>query len=192
MCVSPSGDALSFVDNLGKVHLWGRTADNISFVEYPVPVEFPSSVEDTLPSLTLDDPDTPLSSVGMPYYSSELLSAWPANLAYETGLPPQRFNEKLLTGMTAVRGYLVGPWHSNGNRRYQVQKSDSTVELPRFRSEKERALAGGIEQEQVVGRFEGGEHGVPNYYKQVEIKYSKFGVEDFDFGYPPSLKNQLT
>ena len=37
--------------------------------------------------------------------------------------------------------------------------------------------------EKVVGRFEGGEGGVPNYYKKVEIKYSKFGVDDFDFGY---------
>jgi len=66
--------------------------------------------------------------------------------------------------------------------------------LPRFRSqiEKERALAGEDEEaEKVVGRFEGGEGGVPNYYKAVEIKYSKFGVDDFDFGFVPYLESKL-
>jgi PAB-dependent poly(A)-specific ribonuclease subunit 2 len=28
---------------------------------------------------------------------------------------------------------------------------------------------------------------MPSHYRKVEIKYSRFGVEDFDFGFVPFL-----
>lgn len=189
LAVSPSGDALALADNEGLLNLWGRRpADTISFAEYSKPIEWPDTPQDQLPSIDINDPEIPLSEVGMPYYSSELLSTWPAHLVYDVGLPAPRIDEKTFKGMTRQDWYLYGRWNSNGRRRYQVDKVDRVEEAPRFRSqvEKERVLAGaedGEEMEKVVGRFEGGEGGVPNYYKQVEIKYSKFGVEDFDFGY---------
>jgi hypothetical protein len=107
-------------------------------------------------------------------------------MVFDVGNPPPQINEKTLKGMTKQDWYLYGRWNQNARRRYQVDKPERVEELPRFRSqvEKERARAGEEETlEKVVGRFEGGEGGVPNYYKEVEIKYSKFGVEDFDFGY---------
>jgi len=194
LAVSPSGDALALADNEGLLNLWGRrSADTISFAEYSKPIEWPDTPQDQLPSIDINDPEIPLSEVGMPYYSSELLSTWPAHLVYDVGHPAPRIDEKTFKGMTRQDWYLYGRWNSNGRRRYQVDKVDRVEEAPRFRSqvEKERVLAGaedGEEMEKVVGRFEGGEGGVPNYYKQVEIKYSKFGVEDFDFGYSTLLR----
>ena len=188
LAVSPSGEALALADNEGLLHLWGRSSSEISFAEYSAPIEWPDAPQDHLPQIDINDPEVPLSEVGMPYYSTELLSSWPNHLLYEVGVPTPRIDEKTLKGMTRQDWYLYGRWNSNGRRRYQVDKTERVEELPRFRSqvEKERALAGADENEaveKVVGRFEGGEGGIPNYYKEVEIKYSKFGVEDFDFGY---------
>ena len=189
MSISPSGEALALADNEGIVHIWGRGTNDsaIQFTEYPAPIEWPNTPQETVPPIDINDPDTPLSEIGMPYYSTELLSSWPTHMTFEVGHPAQRIDEKALKGMARQDWYLYGRWNQPGRRRYQVDKSERVEELPRFRSqvEKERALAGEDEEssEKVVGRFEGGEGGVPNYYKKVEIKYSKFGVDDFDFGY---------
>jgi PAB-dependent poly(A)-specific ribonuclease subunit 2 len=187
MAISPSGEALALADNEGLLHIWGRgTMESIKFAEYPTPIEWPNTPQDSLPTIDINDSETPLSEIGMPYYSTELLSSWPTHMTFEVGQPTQRIDEKSLKGMARQDWYLYGRWNQPGRRRYQVDKSERVEELPRFRSqvEKERALAGDDEEasEKVVGRFEGGEGGVPNYYKKVEIKYSKFGVDDFDFG----------
>jgi PAB-dependent poly(A)-specific ribonuclease subunit 2 len=188
MAISPSGDALALADNEGLLHVWGRgTSDTVQFTEYPTAIEWPHTPQDNLPQIDINDLDTPLSEIGMPYYSTELLSAWPAHMTFEVGQPAQRIDEKSLKGMTKQDWYLYGRWNQAGRRRYQIDKSERAEDIPRFRSqvEKDRARAGedDEETEKVVGRFEGGEGGVPNYYKEVEIKYSKFGVDDFDFGY---------
>lgn len=186
MAISPSGEALALADNEGILHLWGNGSNEsgVQFNEFPTPVEWPTALQETPPAIDINDPDTPLSEVGMPYYTTELLSTWPAHTVYEVGQPTQIIDDKVLKGMTRQDWYLFGRWNQSGKKRYQVDKPEKIEELPRFRSqvEKERALTGEEEIEKVVGRFEGGDGGVPNYYKEVEIKYSKFGVEDFDFG----------
>jgi PAB-dependent poly(A)-specific ribonuclease subunit 2 len=189
MAISPSGDALALADNEGILHVWGRGAVDsaVQFSEYPTPIEWPHTPQDNLPQIDINDLDTPLSEVGMPYYTTELFSSWPSHMTFEVGQPAQRIDDKALKGMTKQDWYLYGRWNQAGRRRYQIDKSERAEELPRFRSqvEKDRARAGEEEEiEKVVGRFDGGEGGVPNYYKEVEIKYSKFGVDDFDFGYP--------
>jgi PAB-dependent poly(A)-specific ribonuclease subunit 2 len=195
MTVSPSGEAIAFADNEGILHVWGRgTSDSVvQFTEYPIPVEWPHIPQDHLPKIDVNDLETNLSAVGMPYYSTELLSSWPSHMTFEVGQMGQRIDEKSLKGLTRQNWYLYGRWNQPGRRRYQIEKSERVEELPRFRSqvEKERAFAGEDEEssEKVVGRFEGGEGGVPNYYKEVEIKYSKFGVEDFDFGFSLNIGN---
>lgn len=188
MTISPSGEAIAFADSEAIVHVWGRGTNDaaVQFSEYPTEIEWPHIPQEKLPYMDINDPESPLSSVGMPYYTSQLLSVWPSHMTFEVGQQPQRLDEKVLKTMTKRDWYLYGRWNAAGRRRYQVDKPERAEELPRFRSqvEKERALAGEEEDyEKVVGRFEGGEGGVPNYYKEVEIKYSKFGVDDFDFGY---------
>lgn len=196
MAVSPSGEALALADNEATVHVWGRgsTDSAVQFSEYASAIEWPNTPQDNLPSIDINDLDTPLSEVGMPYYNTELLSVWPNHMVFEVGHPTQRIDDKTLKGMTRQDWYLYGRWNQPGRRRYQVDKPERAEELPRFRSqvEKERALAGEDEEtsEKVVGRFEGGEGGVPNYYNQVEIKYSKFGVDDFDFGFVQYSKSR--
>ena len=67
------------------------------------------------------------------------------------------------------------------------EKAKNAIQAPKFLSEKAReagsntpdpsaraAAAGGL--------AEGSGSGVPNKYHQHEIKYSKFGIDDFDFG----------
>jgi PAB-dependent poly(A)-specific ribonuclease subunit 2 len=186
LAVSSSGEALAFADNEGLIQVWGRGTGEVQFSEYPGGIEWPNTPQDQVSAIDVNDPETPLSEVGMPYYTSELLSAWPTHMVFEVGHPTPRIDEKTLKGMARQDWYLYGRWNQPGRKRYQVDKVERAEEAPRFRSqvEKERAM-GDDEPEKVVGRFEGGEGGVPNYYKKVEIKYSRFGVEDFDFGYPP-------
>jgi len=63
-------------------------------------------------------------------------------------------------------------------------------DTPRFRSEKEKRSAS--RDRRSLAEDEAEKHkkmphdpgGMPRKYRRVEIKYSRFGIEDFDFGYP--------
>jgi PAB-dependent poly(A)-specific ribonuclease subunit 2 len=62
-------------------------------------------------------------------------------------------------------------------------------DTPKFRSEQQKELYFGKRKGSMAVALDQDDTDVdlasgivPKYYKRVEIKYSKFGVEDFDFG----------
>lgn len=132
----------------------------------------------------------------MPQYREKLLSAWPSDQVYEIGhLPPKIDPEVSKTMRPANIGYRAkNPRKGLRNQVHRTRLVDSNgtaMAVPRFLSDKAR----NGETQQNKGKSIGDiteavanvvlagstKADVPIMYRNVEIKYSKFGVDDFDF-----------
>ncbi|KAI1129895.1 PAB-dependent poly(A)-specific ribonuclease subunit PAN2 [Nemania abortiva] len=197
--IAPSGEAVALADGDCSIHLWGSPS-KIHFTEFGRPVETadtPSAVS----RVEFDAWDTPLSSIGMPYYREVLLSAWPGNMVTEVGLPPVKIDPQALATLQEREWGFYGK-NTRPLRRNQVEdvrsseSPQSTLKAPKFLSEKARELAkspaGTPAPEEIIpdiplviheSKLESHKIEVPELYQHIEIKYSKFGIDDFDFGY---------
>lgn len=142
----------------------------------------------------------PLSSVGLPYYREVLASAWP-EIVCDIGAPPAKLDAQFLAGLKAADFGLYGR-NTRPFRRNQVEDTrsvhksvNSGLKAPKFLSEKARESAKSVAKTLDVdekpeeltspvanAEVESKKSDVPVMYRNVEIKYSKFGVDDFDFG----------
>ena len=134
----------------------------------------------------------------MPYYREALLSAWPSDMVFNVGAPPAKPDPEILASLKRadIGGYAPNP---RKTRRYQVgntratQNTQGSLAAPKFLSEKAREISSEDEPERRMSdvlealnvlAVDGGNKGeIPAMYRNVEIKYSKFGVDDFDFEY---------
>lgn len=139
---------------------------------------------------------SPLNLVGMPYYREMLFSAWPSHLVSEVGAPPSKIDAGILASLkrSDIGGYASFP---RKTRRYQfedtraVQRAHDTLSAPRFLSERQkddsqghdgpRRMSDALEALGDLALGGATRRDVPVMYRNVEIKYSKFGVDDFDF-----------
>ncbi|KAF5000767.1 hypothetical protein FGRMN_1535 [Fusarium graminum] len=194
--IAPSGEAIAMTDADCVIHLWGSPT-KLHFVDLATPIEF-ATPEEPLPSIDWAN-DAPLNSIGMPHYRDTLASAWP-DIACDVGAPPVKFDTQFLSGLKATEFGLYGR-NTRGLRRNQaentrnVHKSGSSgLKAPKFLSEKARELASSNaassddKDDELISSLadmgiESKKSEVPVMYRNVEIKYSKFGVDDFDFGY---------
>ncbi|KAH7319699.1 ubiquitin carboxyl-terminal hydrolase-domain-containing protein [Stachybotrys elegans] len=194
--IAPSGEAIALTDAECYIHLWGSPS-KLHFVDLPTPTEF-ATPEEPIPQIEWTA-DTPLNSIGLPYYREVLASAWP-DFVSDVGAPPVKFDSQFLSGLKSTDFGLYGR-NSRGLRRNQVEdtrdlgKSDhSGLKAPKFLSEKAREsvklatllpddkadeLSSPLTQMEISSK----KSEVPVMYRNVEIKYSKFGVDDFDFGF---------
>ncbi|KAI0844665.1 PAB-dependent poly(A)-specific ribonuclease subunit PAN2 [Daldinia vernicosa] len=198
--IASSGEAIALADAEYYIHLWGSPS-KIHFAEFPTPIETADSGTGTGPRIEFDSPDTPLSAVGMPYYREVLLSAWPSNMITEVGAPPVKIDAQFLATLQEREWGYFGK-NTRPLRRNQVEdtrnneNSQSSLKPPKFLSEKAREAAkspaGTPAPEEVVpeipqilqdNKLESLKIEVPELYQNIEIKYSKFGIDDFDFGY---------
>lgn len=142
----------------------------------------------------------------MPYYRDLLLSSWPSHMVSDVGAPPPRIDPQILATMTVTEwgGYAR---NTRTTRRNQVEntrtaeKSSASLQAPKFLSEKARENAGTPSIERRISdaadalgdaELSSLKAEVPVMYRNVEIKYSKFGVDDFDFGYVMTSHSTLT
>lgn len=149
----------------------------------------------------LTDSASPLNSIGMPYYREALSSAMPNTSISDVGAPPPRFAQNDLAHLTKASFGFYGP-NTRGTRRNQVEdtrvaeKTTLAIRAPKFLSEKARDAAkvsssktapdGQVDM--AVGtlgtaELESVRLDVPALYQSVEISFSKYGVDDFDFGF---------
>ena len=134
----------------------------------------------------------------MPYYRDALASAWP-ELISDVGAPPVKYDAQFLGSLKATDFGLYGR-NTRGVRRNQVEhtrdsekNANAGLKAPKFLSEKAResAQSTGAAEDRADelgsplgdSMVDGKKSEVPVMYRNVEIKYSKFGVDDFDFGY---------
>lgn len=137
----------------------------------------------------------------MPYYREQLLSAWPSHLISDVGAPPARIDSQLQAQLAPAEwyGYHTYARDSKKPRRNLVQNtrtidnSSASLQAPKFLSERAREASSTnttkiarriSDVADAVGAMElsSMKADVPVMYRNVEIKYSKFGVDDFDFG----------
>ncbi|KAK9440964.1 Exonuclease, RNase T/DNA polymerase III [Metarhizium brunneum] len=193
--IAPSGESMALTDAECYIHLWGSPS-KLHFVDLPTPIEF-ASPEEHAPQIEWT-PETPLNSVGLPYYRDVLASAWP-DLVSDVGAPPIRFDPQFLVSLKPTEFGLYGR-NTRGFRRNQVEdtrnshkSANSGLKAPKFLSEKARESAisdsrtddktDDVPSPVAENEIESKKSDVPVMYRNVEIKYSKFGVDDFDFGF---------
>ncbi|KAI8935577.1 poly(A)-specific ribonuclease [Plenodomus lindquistii] len=193
--MAPSGEAFALADSNSHIHLWGSPS-KVHFPEYSNPTE---TADHPMPPPAMDwSLDTPLNTVGMPYYKEALLSSWPSHMVFEVGAPPAKIDSSILSSMTrADMGYFAkNPRTKRRNQIEVTRLGDRVLEsltAPKFLSEKSRSSQSFIEPDSKTAETmetltdlhldDVTRKDVPAMYGNVEIKYSKFGVDDFDFAY---------
>ncbi|KAG5340326.1 hypothetical protein C0989_002137 [Termitomyces sp. Mn162] len=179
--VSATAAYVAFGDADGAIHLLSQAEDTVG-VPFNGFDGKPVDWADTPAELAEIDwmDSTPLNTIGLPHYDTQLLSAWtplmkPSIVVYP---PPSKIPAQLLNTMKMKDNvaYAALPRELKG-RRNVVGVESQRRHNGRFRSGK----ATKIESSAPV--YEYVDEEVPQMYRQVEIEYSKFGVEDFDFGH---------
>ncbi|KAG0202360.1 poly(A)-specific ribonuclease [Mortierella sp. GBA30] len=186
--ISYSGEMVALGDATNVVHMWGDKQEP-QMNHFSNPIDAPTMP--LPPSVTVGDND-PLSSIGMPYYQEQLLSAWPAKTIFPVGRKPQPIPPAILDNMKMIDfvGYAPNPGLRLRNQAPSLPKVNLR-DTPKFRSEQQKELYFGKRKGSTAAAMDQDNEQemdlaagiLPKYYKRVEIKYSKFGVEDFDFGF---------
>ncbi|KAG7281117.1 hypothetical protein CRUP_027654, partial [Coryphaenoides rupestris] len=184
--VSSSKQALAFGDSGGGVHLWSD-APEVSYNDYSRETEFAHPcLVDTLPQLDWNHDLLPLSLIPTPLTSAEQLLRAPA-------VDPEILRTIKTVGFI---GYAANPRTRPRNqarwrrRRSLIKASGlrsvtpTNVFLVPYKIKEVELDYDSYNQvpESPIGREEEPHlYMVPKKYRKVTIKYSKLGLEDFDF-----------
>ena len=134
----------------------------------------------------------------MSYYREQLFSAWPPDIISDVGAPPVQPDPSFLSTLKQTDWGLYGR-NTRGVRRNQVEDTRAamrpSLQPPKFLSEKAResAMSSSVgpaadsrtdqaHDSSSPSELESLKAEAPPMYRNLEIKYSKFGVDDFDFG----------
>ncbi|RKF78846.1 PAN2-PAN3 deadenylation complex catalytic subunit PAN2 [Golovinomyces cichoracearum] len=192
--IASSGEAMVLADTECNIHLWGPPA-RVRFAELSKPTKFPEVLES---NIQVDwNNNTPLNTVGMPYYREPLLSIWPNQQIYEVGAPPPKLDQQLKSTLKINEWGAYGRNPSTCFRNQvedtrQAEKNPVGLQVPKFLSEKTREesrLDADSEQRTSIESDSFGiellsvKADIPVTYRTLDIKYSRYGVADFDFGY---------
>ncbi|QLL32863.1 hypothetical protein HG536_0D03850 [Torulaspora globosa] len=184
--LSPNGDHLIFVGNDNVMTTWTRSADSTSFTSTPEIWEYPDFVDDgDVPSVSVDDYGYPLSSVGMPYYSQKLLSAWNNVVFRSPGTIPMPID-------TSIQSSAKMQVSKNGSspdvKTYALMHYDKNKFGPRntlqpyicLRDVRKRIASGTIPDD--VLRYKPLKEGeIPPAYGKLQLSHGRYGSDNFDF-----------
>ena len=154
----------------GIVHLWvDHGMEHLTFNIYSRPTSFADEIHHSHP-LAFDDDSVPYSSFPLPHCSKPLLSDWPKKLIKRRDRRAPAIDQEILRTMV-VKGF-IGQAPNPGNRlRNQVPDtwratSKQKREVPESPMNREQNPFSSM---------------VPKIYRRVEMRYSKLGVDDFNF-----------
>ncbi|KAG8904957.1 poly(A)-specific ribonuclease [Tulasnella sp. 403] len=185
VAVNPTGSYIAFGDADGYIHMItsGSGEERIPWNGFDgQPPPWPDQ-PDPLPDIHWTD-TTPLNSIGMPYYDSPLLSGTSAVLLGGPSYcpPPPKVPDQVLKTMRVhdFVGYATLPKELRGKRNV-VETAPAVKDEGRFRSTQHKKDFRSPTTSPTLSTFPRPE--IPDHWRKTDIKYSKFGIEDFDFGY---------
>lgn len=160
---SDNGEFITMNDSYNNLILWNFN-DSQKFVNFPMELDGITLTEEPIRNFPVDDTNIPLNSVGMPFYKDLLLSNYGSNLIFtkETSKLPLSYDENI-----PYLKFMENKYDSNFNKYYPLNKTNAEA-IP-FISE-----SNGKFDDSSITR-------IPNCYMKLLIKYSKFGIEDFNF-----------
>lgn len=174
--ICSSNQAMAFGDQSGHINLIAAVKINtpsLQFNPYSRETEFADTVE-PLPMISITDKNFPLSSILLPPLTTgdRWLSDWPAFMNTYDYLKPKPIRPEITATMKMQGpiGYAPNPKTSLRNQiPYIMDKNSSSSQCSTPVSSSQK------------GTGEQGLKLVPRRYRKVEVKYSKLGVQDFDF-----------
>ncbi|KAL0580436.1 poly(A)-specific ribonuclease [Marasmius crinis-equi] len=171
IAISPTGAYLACGDAEGAIHLLSQAEDTS---DIPLngfegrPIEWADPPE-PLPDIQWDDSTWVLCQVYPLRWTPQFA------LSATTYPPPQKIPVQVLNTMKMNDNVAYAPLPKELRGRRNMVTSAPRKSNGRFRSGKSRT------RDEPETPVDGDE--VPKIYRLVEIEYSKFGVEDFDFGF---------
>ncbi|KAH3783339.1 hypothetical protein DPMN_161276, partial [Dreissena polymorpha] len=168
--VAATCQALAFGDSGGFLHIFA-TDENVIFNPFIEETCLADPVEPSQ-NIHIHDFTTPYAMVPMSYPGTgSLLSDWPDYLCEKVYRKPKPIDPEILRTMKVYQnvGYAPNP---HKERRYHFPYI-----LEQDGSKKGRSNI----PESPLGRADDPFHAIPKRFRKVDLKYSKLGLEDFDF-----------
>ncbi|XP_026294129.1 PAN2-PAN3 deadenylation complex catalytic subunit PAN2 isoform X1 [Frankliniella occidentalis] len=179
--MSSSCQCLAIGDSGGYIHVFTPTnSENPMINTYSRETEFADQI-DLPPSLSIKDETASLAAIPLPYspHGGKLLSDWPAQCLNNVYRPTPPIDPDILRSMKmqGTIGYAPNPMT---RRRNQVLY-ESNMDLKR-----RNGLVNGGSSSSGDGRQKGngedsGFIAIPKRYRKTEVKYTRMGMDDFDF-----------
>ncbi|XP_022090828.1 PAB-dependent poly(A)-specific ribonuclease subunit PAN2-like [Acanthaster planci] len=168
--VSSNYKAIGFGDSGGYVHQW-TDSEEVTFNAFPRETEFAHPPEHH-PPISISNEFASYSSIPMPFSEGPLLSDWPQEYCRPVVRQAPPIDPEILRSMKVVQfiGYAPNP---GTKKRNQVMYKEVKPE--------KRKGKGNVPESPLGRDADMHMYMVPKYYRKVEIKYSKLGVDDFDF-----------
>lgn len=194
--LSPSGDYLAVIEEDNTINMWNRSNSLSGFTNSASILEYQDYVNDsfTQEKISIEQEKYPLSSVGLPYYSETLLSAWPHTIFRTEGIIPTKMEEAIGMNPTPSNSKNVSRAVSHlSTTKFPLQPYNKFRYGPRnmvgpYKSlrEKQKKMVSTTEDNQdqhdLLSYKPVNNIDIPPAYSKLQMMYGKFGVKDFDFG----------
>ncbi|KAL4222806.1 poly(A)-specific ribonuclease [Mactra antiquata] len=168
--VAATCQALAFGDSGGYMHLFA-TDDNVVFNSFHEDTDLADPVEPSQ-NIHIHDFSTPYAMVPMSYPGTgKLLSDWPDYLCDKIYRVPKPIDSEILRTMKVYHnvGYAPNPGKERRNQIPYMKNNEG--------SNKGKSNI----PESPLGRGDDPFMAIPKRFRKVDLKYSKLGLEDFDF-----------
>ncbi|PSN30631.1 hypothetical protein C0J52_22424 [Blattella germanica] len=174
--VSSSCQCMAFGDGGGSIHFYTSNPHTAMFNSFSRETEFADPVE-PLPPISILDEHTPLSSIPLPYcqQGTSLLSDWPEQYLKKVYRRTPPIDPEILRTMKmqGTIGYAPNPMSCRRNQvAYKLEKRSGGRTLAKLFNNESRVNKSGEESNVIP---------IPKRYRKIDVKYSKLGMDDFDF-----------
>nr|XP_040577554.1 PAN2-PAN3 deadenylation complex catalytic subunit PAN2-like [Lepeophtheirus salmonis] len=184
MDISPSNQCLAFGDTGNTIYLYSSYADPV-LNPYARATEFADPVEQ-LPAMSIDDEFAVYSSVPRPHLP-------PGTNSYLSDLWPDRFCRNAFRDTPEINPEIIRSMKIIGTVGYARNVTNMKRNLVAYSNVKKHGRCDNLTPSSSSSSFNNGrdkknhDHDtlsfslIPKRYRKVVVKYSKLGVEDFDF-----------